>query len=308
MTLIIAGLVACSVALLGFLAAQLVPTRPASVSRRLAELEQLSVNPFGVAQVRQRQHRRDKWTTILQELGTRVEQRASTDTSTVRLMLTQAGYRSPNAVAVYWGTRIALPLVLVALALLLFAPGGARGMVLAPFFALPGWVAPTFFVGARIRRRQHELRKALPDALDSLVVCVEAGLGLNQAIMRVAEEMRHISQVMSEELAMVNVEIRAGMPRDEALRNLAERTGLDDIRSLVGMLIQTDRFGTSIAQALRVHADTLRTKRRQRAEETAAKMSIKMLFPLVFCIMPALLVIIMGPTILKIVKAISVLG
>ncbi len=137
------------------------------------------------------------------------------------------------------------------------------------------------------------------------MVCVEAGLGLNQAIVRVAEEMRHISVAMAEELAMVNLEIRAGQPRDEALRNLGERTGLEDIRSLVGMLIQTERFGTSIAQALRVHSDTLRVKRRQRAEETAAKMSVKMLFPLVLCIMPALLILVMGPAILQIIRALG---
>jgi tight adherence protein C len=307
MVFLIAGLVTLSVGLTGYVALQMVPNRPASVSRRLAELEHLSANPFGVAQVRERQSRREKWTGILEELGQRVQQKDA-EASTVRAMLIQAGYRSPNAVSVYWGVRIALPLALMAIAAVLFAPGGAKGLVMAPFFALPGWVAPTFFLGSRMRRRQHELRKALPDALDSLVVCVEAGLGLNQAIMRVAEEMRHISVLMSEELAMVNLEIRAGMPRDEALRSLADRTGLDDLRSLVGMLIQTERFGTSIAQALRVHADSLRTKRRQRAEEIAAKMSVKMLFPLVLCIMPALLIIIMGPAILKIMKAITVLG
>ena len=131
------------------------------------------------------------------------------------------------------------------------------------------------------------MQKALPDALDMLVVCVEAGLGLNQALVRVSEEIDRISPVLSEQLALVNLEIRAGTARDEALRNLAERTGLQDISSLVGMLIQTDRFGTSVAHALRVHAETMRTKRRQRAEEAAAKTTIKMIFPLVFCIFPA---------------------
>jgi Flp pilus assembly protein TadB len=134
-----------------------------------------------------------------------------------------------------------------------------------------------------------------PDALDSMVVCVEAGLGLNQAIVRVSDEIRHISELMSQELALVNFEIRAGTPREDALRNLGERTGLEDIRSLVAMLIQTDRFGTSVAQALRVQSDTLRTKRRQRAEEAAAKTAIKMLFPLVFFILPALFVVVLGP-------------
>jgi tight adherence protein C len=152
------------------------------------------------------------------------------------------------------------------------------------------------------------MQKALPDALDMLVVSVEAGLGLNQALVRVSEEIYRLSPVLSEQLALVNLEIRAGTSREEALRNLAERTGLQDISSLVGMLIQTDRFGTSVAQALRVHADTMRTKRRQRAEEAAAKTTIKMVFPLVFCIFPALFVVILGPALIQIYKALAGFG
>jgi tight adherence protein C len=138
-----------------------------------------------------------------------------------------------------------------------------------------------------------------------LVVCVEAGLGLNQALVRVSEEIERISPVLSEQLTMVNLEIRAGTARDEALRNLGDRTGLEDIKSLTAMLIQTDRFGTSIAQALRVQADTLRTKRRQRAEEAAAKTTIKLVFPLVLFIFPAMFVIILGPALIQIVQALS---
>jgi tight adherence protein C len=152
------------------------------------------------------------------------------------------------------------------------------------------------------------MQKALPDALDMLVVSVEAGLGLNQALVRVSEEIYRISPVLSEQLALVNLEIRAGTSRPEALRNLAERTGLQDISSLVGMLIQTDRFGTSVAQALRVHSETMRTKRRQRAEEAAAKTTIKMIFPLVFCIFPALFVVILGPALIQIYKALASFG
>jgi tight adherence protein C len=140
------------------------------------------------------------------------------------------------------------------------------------------------------------------------VVSVEAGLGLNQALVRVSEEIYRISPVLSEQLALVNLEIRAGTSREEALRNLAERTGLQDISSLVGMLIQTDRFGTSVAQALRVHSETMRTKRRQRAEEAAAKTTIKMVFPLVFCIFPALFVVILGPALIQIYKALAGFG
>ena len=152
------------------------------------------------------------------------------------------------------------------------------------------------------------MQKALPDALDMLVVSVEAGLGLNQALMRVSEEIDRVSPVLSEQLALVNLEIRAGTAREEALRNLGERTGLQDINSLVGMLIQTERFGTSVAQALRVHSETMRTKRRQRAEEAAAKTTIKMIFPLVFCIFPALFVVILGPALIEIYKALASFG
>jgi tight adherence protein C len=169
-------------------------------------------------------------------------------------------------------------------------------------FAVMGWIAPSFYVGARVRKRHKELQKALPDALDAMVVCVEAGLGLNQAMVRVADEIRHISTLMSDELTLTNLEIRAGTPREEALRNLGERTGLPDLRSLVTMLVQTDRFGTSIAQALRVQSDTLREKRKQRAEEAAAKTSIKMLFPLIFFIFPAMFVVTLGPAVIKLIE------
>jgi tight adherence protein C len=171
-----------------------------------------------------------------------------------------------------------------------------------------GYLLPSIVVGRRVKKRQKEMQKALPDALDMLVVSVEAGLGLNQAMVRVSEEIYRISPVLSEQLALVNLEIRAGTRRPEALRNLAERTGLQDISSLVGMLIQTDRFGTSVAQALRVHSETMRTKRRQRAEEAAAKTTIKMIFPLVFCIFPALFVVILGPALIQIYKALASFG
>ena len=138
-----------------------------------------------------------------------------------------------------------------------------------------------------------------------MVVCVEAGLGLNQALVRVSEEIERLSPVLSEQLALVNLEIRAGTGREEAFRNMGERTGLDDIKSLMAMLIQTDRFGTSIAQALRVQADTLRTKRRQRAEEAAAKTTIKLVFPLVLFIFPAMFVVILGPALIQIFETLG---
>lgn len=169
-------------------------------------------------------------------------------------------------------------------------------------------MVPRFVLSSRVTRRQKELQKALPDAIDLLVICVEAGLGLNQAMMRVAEEIRHISHLMTEELALTNVAIRAGTPRDQALMGLAERTGLADIRSLVTMIVQTERFGTSIAHSLRVHSESMRTKRRQRAEEAAAKTTIKMIFPLTFCIFPALFVVVLGPAFIGIFQTFSKLN
>jgi tight adherence protein C len=168
-----------------------------------------------------------------------------------------------------------------------------------------GWVGPTFYVRSRLKARQKEVQLALADMLDMLVVCVEAGLGLNQALVRVADEIEHVSTVMSEQLAMVNLEMRAGTPRDEALKNLSERTGLADIRSLVNMMIQTDRFGTSVADALRVHSETMRTKRRQRAEEAAAKTTIKLVFPLVLFVFPAMFLVVIGPSALAIYRTFS---
>lgn len=300
MIYVIAAGFAVTIALLTLAAAQLVPARPGSVTRRLTELQQMGAGPFDAARRRERQTRRARLETLLQQLGARGQTPANT--SATRALLSHAGYRGPNAVAVYRGTRILLPAALGGSSLLLAPVVGSSGLTLAMGLAAMGWIAPAFHVGSRARSRRKELQRTLPDALDALVVCVEAGLGLNQAMVRVADEIRHISVLLSDELAMVNLEIRAGTPREEALRGLAERTGHPDIRALVTMLIQTDRFGTSIAQALRVQADTLREKRRQRAEEAAAKTAIKMLFPLVFLIFPAMFVITLGPAVLQLME------
>jgi tight adherence protein C len=180
--------------------------------------------------------------------------------------------------------------------------------VLALYLAAVGYILPVLVVRSKARRRQKEITLTLPDALDLLVVCVEAGLGLNQAFVRVADEIHPLSVITASEFHFLNLEIRAGTPRDEALRNLFERTGVEDIRSLTMMMIQADRFGTSIANALRVHSETLRDKRRQRAEEAAAKTTIKMIFPLVLCIFPALLVVLIGPGLIQILEAFTAVG
>jgi tight adherence protein C len=159
-----------------------------------------------------------------------------------------------------------------------------------------------------MRRRQTELTRALPDALDLMVVCVEAGLGLNQALVRVGEEIDRVSRILSEEFVLVSLEIRAGAPREEALRHLGERTGLSEFRAFVSMLIQTDRFGTSIAQALRIHADESRTKRRQRAEEEAAKLAVKLLIPIVLFIFPSIFIVILGPALFRLGDLFGAMG
>jgi len=154
----------------------------------------------------------------------------------------------------------------------------------------------------KVSRRKLQLRRGLPDVLDLLVICVESGLGLDQAIMKVAQELRITHPELSDELQLVNLEMRIGKTRIDALRELARRTGLEDIKSLVAMLVQTDRFGTSVAQSLRVFSDELRVKRRQRAEEMSAKTSVKMVPPLVFFIFPALMVVILGPAVLSLLR------
>ena len=218
----------------------------------------------------------------------------------VRLRLVQAGYRGAEAIPIFYGTRMAIAIG----AFVLFA----TPLVLRPNVAvglggsLLGYLLPGIVLAKMARKRQHKMQLGLADALDLLVVSVEAGLGLDQAIMRVADELSFAYPDLSDELKLVNIELRAGKARTEALRNLGDRTGLEDVASLTTMLIQTDKFGTSVAQSLRVHSDTLRTKRRQRAEEAAAKTGVKMVFPLVFCIFPAIWVVTIGPAAIKFVQ------
>jgi tight adherence protein C len=176
------------------------------------------------------------------------------------------------------------------------------GIIAAIVLAMIGFYLPGLVLERRIRARQKQVRNGLPDALDVLIVCIEAGNAIDQAILRAAEELHVSHPVLADELRLINVETRAGKPRLEAFRNFAERTKVDDVRSLVAMLVQTDRFGTSVAQALTTYADVLRTKRRQRAEEKAAKLSVKLVIPLVFFLFPALYVVTLGPAIVQYVR------
>jgi len=218
-----------------------------------------------------------------------------------QLMLIRAGYRSPEATQVIEGVKILLPILFLAT---VFFTGLYRYNPFSVFlFALVlGYVIPEGWLLWRIQVRQRCIRHGLPDALDLLVICVEVGLGLDQALLRVAQELRIVHPELSEELQMVNLEMRVGKTRLEALRELARRTGLEETKALVAMLIQTERFGTSVAQSLRVHSDDLRTKRRQRAEEMSAKTTVKLVFPLVFCVFPALIVVILGPAVITLIR------
>ena len=235
----------------------------------------------------------------LKKLGNRVP-RSPSEMGKLQRRLVAAGYRRNEAVAIFLGVRVgfALLLFVVFATPLLFRPSllmalGACGV---------GYVLPGAWLGRMAKQRQHRIQLGLPDALDLLVVSVEAGLGLDQAIQRVGDELAFAHPDLADELSLINLELRAGKARSEALRNLGERTGVEDVVSLVTMLIQTDKFGTSVAQSLRVHSETLRTKRRQRAEEAAAKTGVKMVFPLVFCIFPAIWVVTIGPAVIKFVQ------
>ncbi|HEX9893928.1 MAG TPA: type II secretion system F family protein [Gemmatimonadales bacterium] len=302
MAFLIAALVSLAVIGVVMLVVQLAPSQPDAL-RRLQEMP-FDTGMRSTLERRRREERSEQLRKLLETLGTRVE--GGRDLPQSRRLLMTAGYMAPGAVQMFFGARMALAAIL-ALASLSLAPVLQIPVAFAAFAALwgalLGWVLPVFIVRARAKSRQKEMIKAMPDALDLLVVCVEAGLGLNQALVKVAEEIANISPVLGEQFGLVNLEIRAGTPREEALRNLGERTDVEDIRSFATMLIQTDRFGTSVANALRVHADTLRVKRRQRAEEASAKTPIKMLFPLVFFIFPAMFVVILGPALLQIAEA-----
>ncbi|MBI3670894.1 MAG: type II secretion system F family protein [Acidobacteria bacterium] len=255
--------------------------------------------PTGVTTESQTEKRRERLERTLSDLGKLLPSSPKGLSRTQRMMI-RAGYRRPELVMVMRGIQIVLPIFLVALIYLtgLYA---LNPLFLLGTAAVLGFLVPELWLTRRVRHRQHRILLALPDGVDLLVVCVEAGLGLDQSILRVAHELYITHPELSDELQLMNMEMRVGRSRVEALRELGTRTGVDDVKSLVGMLIQTDRFGTDLAQALRVHSDTLRTQRRQRAEEMAAKTSVKLIPPLVFFVFPALFVVLLGPAVLILV-------
>jgi tight adherence protein C len=226
--------------------------------------------------------------------------------SILRRALTSAGYRTVNASILYSASQIICPLVFAVLTL--GTLGFTRGWIPAIVAGIAGAMVPGLWLNHQTKRRQKVIRNGLPDALDLLIVCLEAGSSLDQGIVKASDELEIAYPPLAEELRLVTTEIRAGKPRLEALKNLAARTKVDDVRALVAMLVQTDRFGTSVAQALRTHAETSRVKRRQNAEERAAKLSVKLVFPLVFFLFPALYVVILGPAVIRILNVFSKQG
>ena len=231
-----------------------------------------------------------------------VAPRAASEMGKLRQKLVTAGYRKHEALTIFFGIRLGFALLLFVIA---SSPIVRKPSIVLSLGACAlGYLLPGMALGRLAQKRQHRIRLGLPDALDLLVVSVEAGLGLDQAIQRVGDELDFAHPDLSEELRLINLELRAGKARSEALRNLADRTQVDDLSSLVAMLVQTDKFGTSVAQSLRVHSETLRTKRRQRAEEAAAKTGAKMVFPLVICIFPAIWVVAIGPAAIKFIQII----
>lgn len=227
--------------------------------------------------------------------------------SRLRSRFIHAGFRRWTAMPLFFAAKVALALLLPVLLVIYFGFVGIEqnvDIVLAWVFiaAGVGFFLPNLYLNHVIRRRQRHLFEAFPDAIDLLVVCMEAGLGLDAAIARASEEMRLRSPALADELYLVILELRVGASREQALRNLAARTGLDDVSSLVTLLIHADRFGTNIADALRVHADSLRSHRHMLAEEAAAKVAVKLVFPVVLCIFPALMIVLGGPPFLSILR------
>jgi len=227
----------------------------------------------------------------------------SPNQSKLRATLIQAGFYQENGAGIFIGAKIVGALGLFVVYWFMAVAGGRSGpqfLLLAVLMAMMGYIVPDFVLRAKVRRRQGSIASALPDALDFLVICVEAGMGLNAALLRVGQELQLRSQALSDELSLVNQELRTGIAREYALRNLAGRNAIEDLKILVGSLVLSDKLGTNVADTLRAQSESLRTRVRQRAEERAAKASIKMLFPLVFFILPALFIVMMGPGVIMV--------
>ena len=230
------------------------------------------------------------------------------DMSGLERRLANAGYRTPLAGRVVVVAMFVLPVVLGGVGLFVFGVAARNGWIAAAFGGVVGYLLPGFFLDRQVAKRRLQIRQGLPDVLDLLIVCLEAGSSLDQAVVKASDELALAYPVLAEELRVLITETRAGKPRMEAFRNLAQRTKVDDVRALVAMLVQTDRFGTSVSQALRALSQSMRTRRRQMAEEAAAKVGVKLVFPLVLCLFPAFFIVVLGPAVLRLMKALAQMG
>ena len=248
-------------------------------------------------------HTPKKWQLFLAEMGVKHRMKPA-DLRSYRELITAAGFRT-ESVFVFLGSKLILAATLPGVYLMMFAlphgkAGSSNSILFTVAFAISGYLIPTYWMSRRASRRKEEIFHSLPDVLDLLTVCVEAGLSLDAALIRTTENFQHKRNPLIDEIKTVTLEISAGRPRSEALKGLADRTMVDDIKAFVTMLVQTEKFGTSLGKTLRTYSDSLRTKRRQLAEENAAKTAVKMLFPLTFCVFPALLVVMLVPAFFRI--------
>jgi tight adherence protein C len=294
---------------LGMLGVYWLFMRPQSAStERLKKLAGMSGGGASVSVSLDEEHAGEKFAERIATPLNRLVPASAAEVQKLQKKLMQAGFRSNHAPIIYRTiqlmTMAILPTLIALTCAILARPlSSALFWILAAFIV--GFFAPRYILGRLIRSRQLRVRWGLADALDLMVISIEAGLGLNAAMVKVSSELKQVHPDISEEFELANLEIRVGRERDEALRNLAERTGVDDLRSLVAMLIQTDRFGTSIARAIRVFSDSLRTKRRQRAEQAAQKAAVKLLFPLACFLFPTLFIAILGPALLQLMDTLG---
>jgi tight adherence protein C len=276
-------------------------------SRAQERLERIS-RPASLAEIEDPKLRKERFQGVMETakaLSGPLMPQTELEQSELRIKLANAGFRSDSAVAVYLGLRFVTLIVFTLLAVAVFLPKyGLTTAALKPIVVSAGFgfYTPSIVLWFLRKKRQEEIFLSLPDALDLLVVCVESGLGLDAAMRKVCDEMKDHAKVISEELSLANFQLQMGRPRREVLHDLGVRTGVDDVRSLAAILIQADRFGSSIAQALRVQSDSMRTRRKQLAEEKAAKTAVQLIFPLVLFIFPGIFVVLVGPAAISIMN------
>ena len=251
-----------------------------------------------------------KFLQFIESVGLAAKPQKESELSNIRTLLVVAGYRHPKAPILFWGTRLLFCGVFVVGSYFVPVEGKTnidpmqlRGLLFI-LGAILGLYLPNIWIGMQTKRRQQEIREGFPDVLDLMVVCVEAGLGLDQAINRVGEEIRNSYPVICEEFELLSMELRMGIPREEAMRNFNRRINLDEIHQLTTLIIQADKFGSSVTRALRVHSDSMRKKRHFRAEELAAKLPVKLTFPLIFFIFPSLFIVLLGPAAIQAIETV----